>query len=93
MTFETAASCVADFEGSQLALPTLRQLSERFGTEALTNRNSRAFQAMRIAAAEDLADRSGVSVRVAQDRMQNACRLLRVAAAVLEEEGVAPGWL
>lgn len=81
VTFTVAAGCVADLHGSTTALGVLH---------AADTGNLRGKQCSdaRNAAITALATSEQVCDRVARRSVQTACRLLRIAADVLTQEGV-----
>jgi len=86
-TFARAASCVANFQGARAVLPELGDLG-RAGRCCLAAPGTRRgpAAAARAEAARRHAERTGITVRAATDRVQIACRLLRIADAVIRLE-------
>lgn len=80
------AACVVGFQGASTAIRFLTDTGALDITD-LRGRGSAASQ-HRVARIAELAASTGVTERVARDRMQHACRLLRIASTVLEREGV-----
>ena len=78
-------ACVVGFQGATAAVGLLCSTGVTDLTD-LRGRGSAAFQ-HRAELIAQLAANTGVTERVARDRVQNGCRLLRIAATVLEREG------
>lgn len=87
VTFQMAAACVANFQGARYALPVLHMLGAA-GLCPLADPGGRRGPgaAARAQAAGTHAAQAGVTVRVATDRVQMACRLLRIALDVIAQE-------
>ena len=86
-TFAMAAACVADYQGARAVLPVLGELGHD-GRCCLAQPRARrgTAAAARTEAARRHSERAGVTVRAATDRVQIACRLLRIAVKVIALE-------